>query len=544
MRSVLQHLFAAPLLLGLVLPATTAVAQQEGRGTGTLGDGFITIGSPAEDRIRLRQIQGNAPLGASLIRSTASLNELQPDPASPNGIRVLPPTFRVAWNSAIPLSLNEGSIWAGRGLSTRVVGGLHGAVGRFSVVLAPEVLYVENQEFDFVQSRELDRSPMLAPWRIGFTSADLPVRFGEQAFTQVGWGESSLAAAVGPLAIGLSAENQWWGPGVRNGLVMSNNAPGIPHLFAATRAPVQTRVGDLETRWLIGGLTESLHFDTVTTNDLRAISAVAATLRPAAAPTLTLGFARAVYAPVESRGDIALRAFDVFIRGNPAGPDEAMVDGDSFEQVTSLFGRWVLPDDRFEAYAEWARSRVPRSFRELLTAPNHAQGYTLGLQWAQPVFGADAVRVQFEVSYLERSATFRSRPVVGHYMSPHVPQGYTHRGQAIGAAIGPGASSQWLALDYLGERWRAGVFGTRIRWDNDAFYAQPNGDRYFAHDVSVLLGARGGLRTRWIEVDAKLGWEHRLNYLFQNPAYTFGRADAVDIDNLVLRFNLSPGVGR
>ena len=62
----------------------------------------------------------------------------------------------------------------------------------------------------------------------------------------------------------------------------------------------------------------------------------------------------------------------------------------------------------------------------------------------------DALRLQAEHTYLEKSATSRDRPVGVYYTSRAVLQGYTHDGRVLGAAIGPGASSHWLAVDYFG----------------------------------------------------------------------------------------------
>src|SRR5690606_16536278 len=102
-------------------------------------------------------------------------------------------------------------------------------------------------------------------------------------------------------------------------------------------------------------------------------------------PDLTLGIARAVVAE-RSPGENPLPAlFDAFRNvgrpGSAVAPD-TLADAD---QILSLFARWVFPGAGFEAYAEWARFEQPASLRDLLTAPGHSQGYTLGLQWARPL---------------------------------------------------------------------------------------------------------------------------------------------------------------
>jgi hypothetical protein len=289
---------------------------------------------------------------------------------------------------------------------------------------------------------------------------------------------------------------------------------------------------------MAGALTESLYFDTVSTNNLRSISGFAVSLRTVWDPDLTLGLARVVYAPVGGSGDIPGHSLDFFTRWN--GP--ARVAGESApEQITSLFWSWTFPRDGLELYGEWAHLELPTSFRDLLLAPEHTQGYTLGLQWANELGdGPRLLRFQTELTYLEQSSTAKYRPTSFFYTSRSIPQGYTNRGQVVGAAIGPGASSQWLALDYLAPRWQAGIFGARIRWANDAYYRSPNGTSPVGHDVSVLGGVRASARLRFGEVTAELVRERRLNYLFQNVAAGFGKEGAVDVGNTLFRLSFRP----
>ena len=249
------------------------------------------------------------------------------------------------------------------------------------------------------------------------------------------------------------------GPGVRNAIVMSNNAPSIPHLFLRTTRPLETPIGAVEAKWMVGTLTESLFYDTIDANNLRSLSGLVVTLRPAFEPQLTFGLARVVYRPSDGTAETLRQALDVVSYGSVDSRSDS-VSAEHPEQILSLFARWLLPAAGAEVYAEWARTELPHSVRDLLVEPNHSQGYTLGLQWARRVSSdGGVVRLQGELTYLEQSATFRKRPVPGYYVSRTVPQGYTQRGQSIGAAIGPGASSQWLAADYVRDGWQLGIQG-------------------------------------------------------------------------------------
>ncbi|HET8712400.1 MAG TPA: hypothetical protein VFM23_01820, partial [Gemmatimonadales bacterium] len=255
---------------------------------------------------------------------------------------------------------------------------------------------------------------------------------------------------------------------------------------------VRFRRGNFSARWFLGGLFESPYFDTSAANDRRAISAAQVTW---STPTLTLGAARAVYAPLGAWSNIGSHAFDI-ARGGPGR-----------DQLFSLFGRWRFPADGFAVHGEWARYRLPGSLRELLVSPNHTQGYTLGLEWER-----GAVHTEAELTYLQKSPAYRNLPEQTWYAGGAAPQGYTQRGQAIGASIGPGASSQWVAGDYVSGRWRAGLFAGRIRWDDDAlFMLADSTEPRLRHDVSLFVGVRG----QWRQVGGSVTVGRRLNPFYE-----------------------------
>ncbi|MDQ3606062.1 MAG: capsule assembly Wzi family protein, partial [Gemmatimonadota bacterium] len=304
--------------------------------------------------------------------------------------------------------------------------GLRGRYGPLSIVLAPEFLLQRNLEFQTISSQREDRSSYASPWHEGASgSLDLPLRFGRKPSFFVRPGQSSVTVEVGRLAMGAATENLWWGPGIRNAIVMSSNAPGIPHLFLRTAAPLRTPLGLVEGRWIVGTLRESAYFDFQPENDARSLGAIAISLQTAAEPNLAVGATRAVYATRTGSSLPFGSAFDVFRsvgRPNaPAAGDSGAVGGR--DQLFSLFGRWVFPESGLESYVEWARFEQPASLRELLADPGHTQGYTVGLQWARPVSSSSVLRLQSEATYLEPGSPPAQQPLISSYASTAVPQG-------------------------------------------------------------------------------------------------------------------------
>ena len=93
-------------------------------------------------------------------------------------------------------------------------------------------------------------------------------------------------------------------------------------------------------------------------------------------------------------------------------------------------------------------------------------------------------------------------------------QGYTNEGQMLGGGLGPGSSAQWVAADYMRQRWQLGLNFGRQRFNNDAFFVQANPNRCF-HDVMVYPGMRAQINTRYLKVGFEASKVVRYNAFFQ-----------------------------
>ncbi|HUF65660.1 MAG TPA: capsule assembly Wzi family protein [Gemmatimonadaceae bacterium] len=470
-----------------------------------------------------------------------------------NGVGALLPEVQFVVNSALPFSVNDGALWAGRGANIRAIGGFTFRAGRFHGVVAPELVISSNQEFE-LRIPPIERPPIppdRSEWQFewyafGPYSIDMPTRFGDASIQRLYPGQSSIAVTLGSLELGGATENHWWGPGIANALILSNNAPGFPHLFVRSGRPIGTRFGDLEFRWLVGGLRESKFFDTLSTNDLRSIGAAAATLALRRPAGLTVGAARSVWGTATGWGDIPLRWMEVFhSTGRPSARplnDSTLYPGGR-EQVFSLFARWVFPEAGLETYAEWGRTEFPASLRDALMAPNHTQAYTLGLQWRRSGFHeGDFWRVHVENTSVEQGPSFRDRPLGVWYTSRQVVQGYTNEGQPLGAAVGPGSSGQILAVDYMRPRIAVGVKAGRMRLNEDVRSISPILDfkRWCTHDIYLYGGPRVSVLTGLGLIAADVTMAHRIHPWFQVQSGC-PRGDAmVDIHNTTLTLTIAP----
>lgn len=474
---------------------------------------FILLGSEQEERLRLAQLLGGSADDGMLLRSPSRFRRWTPDSTGWR-VRVLAPELRIAANSALPVSLNDGPLRASRGFNGMVTAGVDLRFGDVRIVLAPQFIAEQNLAFQVIQYPQgptLPRSVWANPFHPLPESIDLPLRFGDQPNRRVDAGQSSVTLQLGRTEVGAATENIWWGPGIRNAIILSNNAGGFPHLLARSREPMSTRLGSFDFDIVLGQLTESSFFDLDGSNDYRTVAGGALAWRPAGATGLQLGLSRLRISGTEGH-----------------------------DQMSSLFGRWLFPSAGFEMYAEWARFEDPKSLRDFLEYPNHAQGYTLGLQWAHPLAQRRTFRLQTEVSYLEPSASLRLRPVLTSYTSQQVPQGFTQRGEVLGASIGPGSSSQWLAGDVFAPSWRVGVFAGRVRYDNGTLY-EPIVPGFKLQDLSILGGVRASRAYRGVHLAVEFTDTARLNYLYQayiaDPIAT--TSGGVDLANRTLNVIVS-----
>lgn len=496
------------------------------------------IGSMSADRARVLQING---------RGGDNGPEAAVDSAGWLRVRGIAPTLRFAWNSALPFEGNDGQLWAGRGVNASVTGGFAYArpvAGRHvSLVVSPTVAYSQNRPFPTRAGRSPRRSAFSSPWYVGGASADLPLRFGDLPIRTLGLGQSSLTVTAHHVAFGVASTNEWWGPAIQNTLLLGDNAAGVPRLFAQTTRPLRTRYGTFEGRALLGVLTESPYFDLDDSNDHRALNGLLVTYRPPIDSGLTLGYSRLVITPTRSRLGVLLHPLDVVFRYQPMRADSDTTDEglsrQGSDQIFSLFARWVFPQSGFETYVEWARLEVPRTLRQLLEVPQNTQGYTLGLQWAKVSTERGTLRLQAELTYLEQSRVLAGQPTTDFYTGRATVHGFTQRGQVLGAATGPGSSSQFAGADWMNPRWQVGAFVGRARIGNDALYRE-GGARLTQHDVNVYSGVRGGIRLPKSDISGSVSIGRRYNYLLQSLFYLAEPVTAVDIDNTSVSIRISP----
>jgi capsule assembly protein Wzi len=494
----------------------------------------LPVGDPAETYLRIMQLVGRAELGSFTVRplsreSTRSAVGPAPHPWS-DWLRLDPTGSNgdVAWtvgdtrlrswlNTAYPRGQNDGAVWQGKGMTTALETTASLEWGGLSVTLNPMLLHNQNSAFELAPVTVGGLPEYAYPWR----RMDYPQRFGPEAFWTFDLGQSQVAFDWRGGRVSFGNENLQWGPGIRNAIVMGANAPGFLHASLSTNRPVDIGIGTLEGQWIWGGLGQSDWFDPALAATDRYMTGLVLTYSPSFLPGLSVGGTR-VFQELVPDGGLDAAEYLLVLQGlvkssqasvgNPRGEDER-------DQLLSLFARWVFPNSGFETYVEWSRNDHAASLEDFILEPEHSQGYTLGLQKATAFSGERALVLRAELTHLEAPPTFQLRPRGTYYEHSIVTQGYTNKGQLLGAGVGPGGNGQMVGFDWYDVWGKATVFAQRQVIDNDAFWvwAEQTGASFDKHDVALDFGATATWFVGDFDVGGGLMFTREWNRYFFGP---------------------------
>ena len=402
-----------------------------------------------------------------------------PGPVAQTGITVRPVALRSSYRSAYPVDRNNGAVWEGKGATLSVHGGARYVGRHVKVTIAPRIAFQQNASY-LMAPVAPGAHPLSYPRR----PFDWPQRFGERAFWTLDPGESSLVLSAGPGELAVGTENLWWGPARRFPLLFGSSGPGFPHIRIGLTDPVSIGIGSLRVRMLWGQLDESEYFNANAADDLRLLTGAFFELQPSFLPGFTFGLSGVQH---NDWRDASRLYLDLF--GFAFGAAESS-EGNG---LLSLTAEW-RDTDGFAVYVEWARDDYWLNVEDLLTEPDHAQAYTIGFE---KLYRRSRLplRLSYELTHLGKAApeqTGRSNEGVKFYTHGIRTQGHTHRGQLLGAWIGPGSDAQYLALNLEPGPRVIGTYLERVRHDEDDYYAffdDPYGFR--GHDVEWSVGLQG-----------------------------------------------------
>lgn len=533
MRTLVRAALAATLVLSAG-PAARADDAPTCTPAGAIAlDG---LGTPWDDLVRAGELTGAVPLSPGVLRrggarveqlcaeaslpwaaraGAAASAPVGPGEAGADGLRVIPPRLDAVYNLSYPSGANDGLLWAGRGLSSMLAGGVAFRYGVVSGSLAPEVAWSENRWFNIPDNGQTGRLRFRDPYY--GDGIDMPIRFGDDPVTSWSLGQSYLRVDKWNVGAGISTENRWHGPGIRNSLTMSNAGPGFPHVFLGTSRPADIWIGTVEAQVFWGRLSRT---DYVTHPTHPLLQGLLVDYTPRWVPGLTVGLSRLymqVWDNLKLRDWLGIfqspQKADLRSWYGPGG------DNPRDNQQFSLFFRWVFPASQLQIYGEWGREDAENTLDQVIREYDHSQATLIGLEKIFKASGDRWVRVQAEVTGLQEKRPLNNARGVPVWYVHGNDLSYTNEGQIMGAWIGPGADSQTLAVDVFSPGGRIGGYLERVRRRDDIYWAQiepTHGQRH--HDVEMAAGVRQVLFAGPVDVswDAQAAYRWERDFLWNN----------------------------
>lgn len=444
-------------------------------------------------------------------------------------LQLLPVSLQWQNNSLLPYDWNDGALIPAKGSQTQISFGAFFKYGPLSVQLKPEYVSAENLEYEGFPSEQYD-IVWAGYYDKYFNVTDITERYGEDAYSKLFWGQSSVRLTFDPVSVGISNENLWWGPGRRSSLLMSNNAPGFKHITLNTSRPVQTPVGSFEAQLIAGRLEnsgllppqenrvyagQSLYIPK--RDDRRFLSGFVLTYNPKGVRGLFIGASQVSQMYYQDGGK---RVSDFFPLLLPFESKEAAAVRDRY---SSLFFRWVLQKANAEIYGEYGH-QGKRSLKEFLVEPDRSAAFLLGIRKITPLNKRPGEYIQTSLELTQLQQAYGTEKGAW-YTSQVIRQGYTHMGQVLGAGIGPGSNLQSLDISWFKGLKRIGLQFERYLHNNDFYYQMYNNPIDYRKkyvDMSAALSADWDYKN--LVFSAKAAMIRSLNYqyvLYNRPPEYF-----------------------
>lgn len=371
-------------------------------------------------------------------------------------LQLLPSMMRVKFNSHHPYGWNDEAMLAAKGLQTSISTGFFAQYGPLSVQFQPEWYQGGNPTFEHNVSYG-------APTN-GKYSKLIP-------------GNSNVLIHGGPMALGISTQSIWWGPGQFSSLILSNNATPFTHLTFHTTRPFKTPLGSFEWQLVLarlnedsakGGLYENFHLKpAVLREDSRYYNAVNITYQPRFFKHFYIGASRAFQIYSKDLDEINGDFFNKYLIAlNPGFKKSAIQDqGRRGDQQASVFARWVFPRSHAEFYVEYGQNDHKANYRDYAINIQAGAAYLVGFKKLFPLKQKRFVELAGELLQMAQSPDYVLRNTGNWYVHFQMHQGMTNDRQITGAGSGQGNNVQSIKLSWVNGIEKLGVVFQRIQHD-------------------------------------------------------------------------------
>ena len=477
-------------------------------------------------------------------------------------IKTLGIDYFIEFNSHHPYNRNNGTMIPNRGYQHIISPGIYFKTGPLRIQIKPEHHFSQNKKFDGFWEGHY---PEIWAKRYGlWNTIDMPERFGNKEHNKTTLGQSSIRLNYKNISLGLSSENLWWGPSIRNSIMMSNHAQGFNHITLNTIKPIKTFIGNFEFQIVSGRLESSgytppnidyeyagtkLYVPKINqlgdTKDWRYMQGFVISYSPKFIKNLSVGLIRWV-----NMYSALVDGKYTWMRGNPSyfpafrnlfRKNDKFIDYEAqTNQAAGIFLKSIWKDAMAEIYFEFHHNDSKQNLRDLFLDSDHSRASTIGLQKIYQGKKDDFL-FGWEWTQMEQSASRLIRNAGSWYQHGYVYDGYTNRGEVLGSSIGPGSNSHFISIERLRKNEKIGIALEIIDNDNDFYheaFATANDFRRYWKDINFHIKYHNSFKN--YVISSNLVYNRSLNYQWElddnvQPYYHNGN----DLDNLHLNIKIT-----
>lgn len=350
-------------------------------------------------------------------------------------ISLLPINFTQKLTTHHPYGWNDGAFSLSKGYQFLIGGGIYLQWHKLKIQLRPEFVKTAsgNYENNYFWGKVTPSLNKIMP------------------------GQSSIRYDIGPLSAGISTENMWWGPGIYNSMLMSNNAPGFLHYTINTNRHIKTFAGNFQFQLQAGFLEKDstqnyennrLH-TAIINNGNRYYNSINFSYQPNFLKNVYFGLTRTFqnYTSLQSNNKNGfiynyLPVFVAFFR-NTYNDDTVQRD-----QVAAVSARWLMPKENVEMYFEFGFNDGKYNFRDLMMDMAHSSGYVWGFKKLKLINETSYLNFNIEIARLAQTTSYINRNAGNWYEHGGIVEGYTNLNQIMGGVSGFGNNMQIFGISY------------------------------------------------------------------------------------------------
>jgi len=428
-------------------------------------------------------------------------------------LKKLPLQIGQKLNTNQPYGGNDGAMSYSKGYQFQISSGVYAQFKNIKLLLRPEYVQTASEQY-----------------KTGSWGQVNP------AYKKLLLGNSSLRFDLGKLSMGVSTQNLWWGPGIYNSLLMSNNAQGFFHYSINSNRPIKNFLGTFQFQVISATLTQDslqgfenngLRRRNINKSD-RVLSSLAVDYQPSFLKNISFGINRSLQS-YKDRLPTDFVQKNIPVLGAFFGSTDIARDTFPQDQTVSIYTKWMFPKSHAELYYQFAYNDAKANWRDFWLDMSHSTAYILGFKKLFILKGEKYLDLGLEVIKLGQTPSYLHRNAGNFYEHSQISEGYTNQNQILGAGSGYGNNMQTIQLS-MNEGWNKwGIIFHHIQQNPMALVSGVNdlGLRKIKwNDYSY--GVQSRFKYKNILFNANIEWVNSKNYL-----WTMGQNQ----NNLYVNFN-------